>query len=106
MFPTGGPGVGLLLLRVAVTIALATNDPSWFAWLVIACITLGLATPILAVVAVLLHISTVEMATASSTAMMTAPLTAAALALLGPGAYSIDALRYGRRLVVAPEEHD
>ena len=65
---------------------------------------LGLATPILAVVASFLHAAQIVTDPAHAKPAV-ALLIAVALALLGPGAYSFDARRFGRRLVVM-SEHD
>jgi len=107
MFPTAGPGVGLLLLRVAVA-AMLVGDPglppaqAWLARAVAALIAGGLATPVLAAAAaVLFLVRATDAATAAlAVARGAAALSAAALTLLGPGAYSLDARRFGRRLVV------
>lgn len=105
MFPNAGPGVGLVLLRLAVAATLvAPPDARWFAWPMAALITLGLATPILAAVASFVHAAHI-VADPAHAGSAIALLIAAALALLGPGAYSIDARRFGRRLVVM-SEHD
>lgn len=109
MFPTAGPGVGLLLLRLAVALPLVLDAadpgplaPTGLAWLVAVLLGAGLMTPILAVGAAALHV--VRIGVDPLMASMLAPhvLAAAAVALLGPGAYSIDARRFGRRLVVTP----
>lgn len=109
MFPTAGPGVGLLLLRLTVALPLVFDAadptplaPPWLMSLVALLLGAGLLTPILAIAATALHL--VRIAIDPLMLSMLAPhvLAAAAVALLGPGAYSIDARRFGRRLVVTP----
>jgi uncharacterized membrane protein YphA (DoxX/SURF4 family) len=68
-----------------------------------ACLCVGFLTPIGAILAVLFHVlawSSPSIGSAGTTAI--ALLDALALAMLGPGAYSIDAYRFGRRVVVLP----
>jgi uncharacterized membrane protein YphA (DoxX/SURF4 family) len=113
MFPHGLPGLALLLLRAAVAIALLTesfNHPHWvsgtlqaMAILLSVVILAGCWTPIVAAVALVLH-GLVWLATGVDSAAMAIVfcLDAIALALLGPGAYSLDSYRFGRRLVVPP----
>lgn len=112
MFPTAGPGLGLLLLRLAVALSLvldavapAAPAPPWLVTIVALLIVAGLMTPILAVVTAALHL--VRIAADPNMVSMLAPhaFTAVAVALLGPGAYSLDARRFGRRLVVT-SDHD
>jgi hypothetical protein len=112
MFPPGLPGVGLLLMRVSVAIALllaahGSREMSHLlqgaAILLSAALCVGYLTPIAAVLALGLHIlmwSTLGVGNAAIASMVL--LDAMALALLGPGAYSIDSYRFGRRLVVLP----
>lgn len=116
MFPAGPPGVALLLLRLCVAALLFIDQAgrlSWPApvWLAIATVlaaaalVAGFLTPIFALVCGLL-----ELMALSSLGQLGAPLLilglslALAAALLGPGAYSIDALMFGRRMVVLPPE--
>ena len=113
MFPAGLPGLALLLLRGSVAIALliegyGRRDGS-FGWmqaatlLVSAALAVGYLTPIAALVAIVIHGLTWLAAGIDSTAVAVALfLDATALALLGPGAYSIDSRRFGRRLVELP----
>ena len=113
MFPHGLPGLALLLLRVAVAIALlmqSSGHPQWFSSTLLATalllsivILLGYWTPIVAIIALVLH-GLVWLATSVDSAAVTLVfcLDAMALALLGPGAYSLDSYRFGRRLVVPP----
>jgi len=64
---------------------------------------LGLLTPLVAVLALLHHVSTWMLGhTLTIPAGALICLDAAALVLLGPGAYSLDAYRFGRRLIVLP----
>ena len=115
MFPPGLPGLALLLLRVAVAIALLLDDyghraalPDWLHVLVILIslvVSVGYLTPIAAASALACHAFIWLAGGADLGAAVTAvvfALNALALALLGPGAYSLDARRFGRRLVVLP----
>ena len=111
MFPTGLPGLALLLLRASVAIAVVVSSqrqdlPGWLqatAILVAVGLLAGCLTPILAVIALVvqgfiwsaLGLDTMAWATVVS-------LDAIALSLVGPGAYSIDAYLFGRRVVVLP----
>ena len=115
MFPPGLPGLALLLLRASVSCALLMHDsghwaalPGWVHGTVILislCVSVGYLTPIVATAALVCH-AAIWLAVASgldaaSLALLFA-LDALALALLGPGAYSFDSRRFGRRLVVLP----
>lgn len=115
MFPPGLPGLALLLLRASVAIALLLDAyghraalPDWVHVLVILIslvVSVGYLTPIVAAVALACHAFIWLSASADLGAAVTAlvfALNALALALLGPGAYSLDARRFGRRLVVLP----
>jgi hypothetical protein len=120
MFPPGGPGIGLFLLRISVaatfvlTMANRTDLSSIHPFLVVGalvivvCLAIGLLTPYLSFIVCLYALGNLlgaadrlyEMIFASVT------LTSVALALLGPGAYSVDARLFGRRLVVVPPRKD
>jgi uncharacterized membrane protein YphA (DoxX/SURF4 family) len=68
-----------------------------------ACLCEGFLTPIVAILALLFHLiawSSLSIDSVGMTAV--ALLDALAVAMLGPGAYSIDAYRFGRRVVVLP----
>jgi len=114
MFPGGGPGVGLVLLRISVGAgflldeSLRGGDAFAYGGLTLrvalcAGLCTGALTPLFAVSGFLLAI--VDL---SHLGIANAPLTivtmidALALALLGPGAYSLDARLFGRRVVVLP----
>ena len=115
MFPPGLPGLALLLLRASVAIALLLDTyahrdalPAWAhaAAIVISLgISAGYLTPVVASAALVCHAG---IWFAGGASLVTATLTlifalnALALALLGPGAYSLDSRRFGRRLVVLP----
>jgi uncharacterized membrane protein YphA (DoxX/SURF4 family) len=117
MFPQGGPGVGLLLLRIAVAGMLALTvtpqfnfSPDAFHYLVVSVIVLvclslvlGFVTPFLAIatcVAALLNLFFTEQG--MNVVYLLRILTSAALFFLGPGAYSIDARLFGLRVAVVP----
>jgi hypothetical protein len=114
MFPTGWPGAALLLLRVALSanVAYGSVDVSAhldIAWVLalLATVSLalcvGLLTPITAALAAFIEILIWYFSTGTIAALhVCAILVATALAMLGPGAYSLDAKLFGRRQVIFP----
>jgi len=113
MFPSGWPGRALLLLRSSVAIALLfeayvhrAGVPAWIqavALLIALALFAGFLTPVAAVLALLFHSAVwISMGVDSGWIPTIISLDAIALALLGPGAYSVDSSRFGRRVVVLP----
>jgi hypothetical protein len=112
MFPHGPPGLALLLLRAAVAIALLieSHGHPWLsgvmqasAILLSIVILVGYWTPIVASIALVLHgFVWIALGVDSTAVAIVFCLDAIALALLGPGAYSLDSYRFGRRLLVPP----
>lgn len=117
-FPRGAPGLGLLLLRgfVALTLVvqglayLNSGDFSLLSWFVAAlafvvggCLLIGFLTPVVAVIigggALISAIFPVPLPAESLVGVI---ILAAAIALLGPGAFSLDARLFGRREIVIP----
>jgi len=112
MFVRKITGMGLLLLRLALTLTLVaaahkTSSPppnALLLWAAVAGLSLllclGLLTrPSAVLSAVLLIVADASLV--AELAGLAALLQAAALALLGPGACSLDARWFGRRLVFA-----
>jgi uncharacterized membrane protein YphA (DoxX/SURF4 family) len=98
----------LLLLRVSVAVGLALSFawqqgiPLWVvaaSWLVCAALCIGYFTPIAALAAFVLQGVLLCLRFISVEAGIVLLLDALALALLGPGAYSLDARRFGRRVL-------
>jgi putative oxidoreductase len=116
MFPRGWPGLGLLLLRVSVAAAILNSCSrleSTVAWvlpalvLLSAALCVGVLTPVAAVLAVALQLRVAaNLSVTSAGLVVTAILDALALAVLGPGAYSLDAYRFGRREFLLPSRRD
>ena len=119
MFPPGGPGIGLLLLRISVAatfvlIVVNRADLSTIhlifvgALLIALSLVIGLLTPYLSFVVCMYALVNLFGAGSRLDELLVVSLmlNAAALALLGPGAYSIDARLFGRRVVVVPPRKD
>jgi hypothetical protein len=115
MFPRGWPGIALALLRLSVAAAClqTSTHRAGSAWVLLADIPLcaslcaGALTPLAAVLAVALQLSAAaDLLVSSAGCVVITILDAAALALLGPGAYSLDALRFGRRVISAESHRD
>ena len=125
-FPAGLPGVGLLLLRVVVGAALVAHGVLCLAssdriTLVVSvstallllsggCLLIGFLTPILSLLAGLECLGIVwswfpfQLLSPFESKLALAPIIAmsAAIALLGPGAFSLDARLFGWKEIVIP----
>lgn len=117
MFPQGGPGIGLLLLRTAVAAMFAlnvthrfnvsSNALQWSLVLSIGLISFGLLlgflTPFLSVIACVAAVLNLLLTDQPlGVVYILRILTTAALFFLGPGAYSVDARLFGLRVTVVP----
>ncbi len=125
-FPAGFPGLGLLLLRVVVAVALvghgilclqssdrvtlAVSLPLGLLLLSGFCLLIGFLTPILSLLACLESLGIafswgpLQLMTPLESKLALLPIIAiaGAIALLGPGAFSIDARLFGWKEIVIP----
>ena len=112
MFPSGAPGVALLMLRLSVIGQLhleateklpVPSATAAFLALDVLCAALaaGLYTPVMVVIGVLgdAALWTHSMPDRWPLSALTI-VNLAILFLIGPGAYSVDARRYGRRVTI------
>ena len=113
MFPAGLPGVALLFLRIGIAATIFATGCNYPApvpvllVLVLYCVflCLGVFTPLLAALGCVFElVSAGFMNDHSIVAVFSSTLDAAAVAMLGPGAYSLDARRFGHRVIRFPEE--
>ena len=117
-FPGGWPGLGLLLLRALVGVTLIAQIVAYvgstklnvLGWVVTAlvliiasCLLAGFMTPIAAIV---IGLGAIALAVSSlpdtNQTLLNVIVLTAAIALLGPGAFSIDARMFGRREILIP----
>ena len=112
-FPTGASGCGLVLLRIVAALSLQadasghlalsshTSLPGVALILLSLALLVGLLTPVVAVLAAVIEAAMlVTDASAGIALMLQGPVICVALALLGPGRYSLDARLFGSRVVV------
>ena len=129
-FPSGMPGIGLLLLRAGAAAVLIAHGAgcltdrstsTWGTWavgvmsaLVGALLLIGLVTPLAGTLAAVgsagillswLPSPAPSLPCAGVAAVLTV-VVAAAIALLGPGAISVDAALFGRREITIPQLRD
>ena len=113
MFPPGLPGLALVLMRAsvagAVLLDIYTHRATLPGWATGAAIVLsiilcaGYLTPVASVAALAFHgILWASVGADSIAVALITSFDALALALLGPGGYSIDSFRFGRRVVLLP----
>jgi hypothetical protein len=115
LFPGGGAGAGLLLLRVSVAVSTLTLTaaciqasyiPHFLGALLAIGLCGGLQTRLLASLSPLASLACLLAATPPLGLAAVHVISAGALALTGPGAFSIDARLFGRRTVTLPDPDD
>jgi hypothetical protein len=114
MFPAGTPGIALLILRLSVAGGLLYQAPFYalagnpvLIYIVLSAMSLllcvGFLTPIVSILACVLELLLllIEQNSASPFTVLSG-LNTVVVALIGPGAYSVDAKLFGRREMTFP----
>jgi uncharacterized membrane protein YphA (DoxX/SURF4 family) len=119
MFPSGLAGFALIVLRAVAAVGLLVDGTAHWAfvtspWMAAvflapaASLFLGLATPFCAIVAALIGIATALLTWHEMTgrqdwySLCVFIVISAVVTMLGPGAYSLDARIFGRRVIRLP----
>jgi hypothetical protein len=116
-FPEGWPGTGLAFLRAVAAVAtlqhalpavLATNVAApvvlqLFAASSATCLLAGLWTPVAGVILAMAELSLAFVHPPDPSNHMLIGTIGAALAMLGPGAWSVDARLFGRKRIQIPQ---
>ena len=112
MFPTGAPGIGLLVLRISLAAAVLDSGSDGIAssfplpiTLALGALSLllflGLLTPVVSLAGCAFELARLFIADhTDGRFMVLSSMNAAAIGLLGPGAYSLDARLFGRREIL------
>lgn len=117
MFPAGVAGAALIFLRVSVVATLIVDGAVhrsllvsfWTALLFLLpalCLSVGFLTPYSAIACCIIQLAKLVMGGAIEFHLAISILNAAILAVLGPGAYSIDARIFGRRILDVTPSRD
>jgi uncharacterized membrane protein YphA (DoxX/SURF4 family) len=113
-FPTGAPGIALIVLRVSLAVAISDNclDAIIPPVLPLICLAvaaqslllcLGFLTPFVSVIACAFELTALfTTGHVDGRFIALSSVNAAAIVLLGPGAYSLDARLFARREIVFP----
>ena len=112
-FPNSWPGIGLLILRSATGLSLASvayvaGDLAGTASLLARCVVAGVAvliwiglwTPIAALTGVAIQVIVITLGHRFNLSLMVFAAMGLALAMLGPGAWSLDARLFGRKRII------
>jgi hypothetical protein len=118
MFPLGSAGIALILLRLSaagmlLTISFPRAEGTSSEWasaglaVPAALLVLGVFTPIVCTLCCCLQIAVlISLRSAIALHLLFSIVDTAALGLLGPGGYSLDARIFGRRRVVFSSDDD
>lgn len=113
-FPGGPAGAGLLFLRVSVAVSLLfiTATPTTANWLQLAALAaavalmLGVQARMIAALTLAAPVVVMSTSDGAGARVILHAINASALMLLGPGAFSADALLFGRRRLRLPDPDD